>query len=92
MIVSDHAAKRIRQRVGIPKRSVQKWAERAWREGLPMSDGGTLGRYMRTKWHRGGEHGTWRAYGSHALLCNKGILVTVMSIPGHVVASGGSHE
>lgn len=39
--VTEHAMRRARQRMGIPKRAVVRTVERAWREGRPAADLGT---------------------------------------------------
>lgn len=35
VVVSRHAGKRAKQRMGIPKRAVQRLAESAWKKGTP---------------------------------------------------------
>jgi hypothetical protein len=45
--VSGHAAKRIRERLGLPKRAILRAVEKAWREGLDhLKAGGPLRAYL----------------------------------------------
>lgn len=36
IVVSDHAADRARERLGVPRRAVRRMAERAWQSGAPV--------------------------------------------------------
>lgn len=38
VVVSRHADKRVRQRMGLKRSAVQRTVEKAWREGVPIRD------------------------------------------------------
>lgn len=87
VIVTDHAKKRIKQRVC---KNPQKTAESAWQNGVSMQNvKGRLRRrlnkfYLKNEENKG--HITkFKLYNNHVLLFSKNVLVTVITLPGRLL-------
>ena len=79
--LTDHAAKRAKERLGVPKRAALKNADRALEHGLRLDNAtGDLKRYMSgLNRHRGG--GDARIYGEHVYIFVGQQLITVYRLP-----------
>lgn len=82
--VSKHGAKRVRQRVGLPKRAVERNAQRALVEGIGYREAsGALKRYISWLYERYyGNGNNIRIYGDKVWVFHDGILITVLNVPG----------
>ena len=82
--VSKHGAKRARQRVGLPKRSVERNAQRALTEGIGYREAsGALRRYISWLYESyDGNGNNIRIYGDKVWIFHDAILITVLNVPG----------
>lgn len=80
--VTRHAKQRVRERVGIPARAVQRYAETAYKDGLRHSEltGGLL-RYIDGVYLSKRKANDIRVYGEYAFLFQDTILITIINIP-----------
>lgn len=80
--VTDHAKDRTRQRVGLPKRVIEKNAERAFEEGIKHSEtSGSLKRFIDGLYLSKGKANNIRIYCGNVYLFVDRDLVTVISLP-----------
>lgn len=80
--VTDHAKDRTRQRVGLPKRVIEKNAERAFEEGIKHSEtSGSLKRFVDGLYLSKGKANNIRIYCGNVYLFVDHDLVTVISLP-----------
>ena len=82
--VSKHGAKRARQRVGLPKKSVERNAKRALTEGIGYREAsGALRRYIGWLYESYDWNGNnIRIYGDKVWIFHDSILITVLNVPG----------
>lgn len=96
VIVSNHANSRIRERIGINKKSCQRIAEKAYNEGISNIDvTGELKNYMKSIANKHHSNALIRLYGDKVFVFAKDtllekettilILVTVLSLPNNLV-------
>ena len=84
MLITDHASDRIRERVGLPKRSVQKNADKALSEGIAHAEtSGRLRKYFDYLFLSHGTGANIRIYGNHVYIFTTERLVTVLTLPGY---------
>ena len=82
IIVTNHAEKRFKQRVGLPKKACQKHAERAYNEGIKHVDvKGNAGKYLDRLYLEYRTANQLRVYGEFVYLFNNRTLVTVLKLP-----------
>ena len=82
--VSRHGERRVRQRVGLPKRAVERNAQRALTEGIGYKEAvGALRRYIGWLYERyDGNGNNIRINGDKVWVFHDGILITVLNVPG----------
>ena len=83
MYVTKHGNKRSRERIGIPKKAVDRNAKNALENGLTHGQTrGGLKRYLDFLYfHGNGEANNMRVYGDHVYLFHDEILITVLNVP-----------
>lgn len=80
--VTIHANKRIRERVGIPKRAIDRYAANALQDGLTHSDcKGSLKRYVDSLYFRNPDANNIRIYNGSVYIFHDDILITVLTLP-----------
>ena len=80
--VTDHAQKRIRERVGLPKRAVEKNAERALKKGIKHSQlSGRVKKFVDALYFKYQTANNIRIYENSVYLFAGGILITVIDLP-----------
>jgi hypothetical protein len=80
--VTKHGEKRVRERVGVNKKSVDRLAQKALTEGIPMSrTKGRLLKYLTYLYFRNETADNIRVYGDKAYIFVKDKLITVLQIP-----------
>ena len=82
VIVTNHAAKRLKQRSGLPKKAVNRFAEIAFLKGKKHADvKGRLKRYLDKLFlsHMNGNN--IRVYGMFVFIFQDTRLITVLSLP-----------
>lgn len=83
IIVTKHAEKRIRKRLGVPRSAVDKIVELAWNIGLKHSDiKGSLKRYLDSVYFKECSVNNIRVYRDFLFLFSSNRLVTVFLLPG----------
>ena len=83
VVVTNHAKDRTRERVGLPKRVVEKNAVKAFDEGLKHGDlSGSLKRFVDGLYLQYGRANNIRIYCGNVYLFCGNVLVTVMPLPG----------
>lgn len=83
MIVSEHGTKRVRARLGIPKKSVEREAERALTHGKSRHElSGSIRRYLDRLYHNEGGHGDFRIWNGSVFIFRDGVLATAWPLPG----------
>jgi nuclear transport factor 2 (NTF2) superfamily protein len=82
--VSRHGERRARQRVGLPKRAVERNAQRALTEGIGYREAsGALRRYIGWLYESyDGNGNNIRIYGDKVWIFHDAILITVLNVPG----------
>lgn len=82
--VSRHGERRARQRVGLPKRAVERNAKRALVEGIGYREAtGALRRYISWLYELyDGNGNNIRIYGDKVWVFHDAILITVLNVPG----------
>ena len=83
LYVTKHGGKRSRERLGIPKKAVDRNAMIALEKGLKHGETcGGLKRYLDWLYLKGsGEANNMRVYGDHVYLFHDEILITVLNVP-----------
>lgn len=86
MNVSKHAKKRMKERCGLNKKSVDRIAEKAFKEGITHGQTkGRLNKWMTKLYFANKTANNIRLYGDKAyIFCNE-ILVTVIQIPNDLI-------
>jgi nuclear transport factor 2 (NTF2) superfamily protein len=81
--VSRHGERRARQRVGLPKKSVERNAQRALTEGIGYREAsGALRRYISWLYELyDGNGNNIRIYGDKVWIFHDAILITVLNVP-----------
>ncbi len=80
--VTNHAMKRFKQRVGLPKSACQRHAERAFAEGLTHAEvKGRAKRYLDHLYLQYGTANQIRVYGQFVYIFCGVVLVTVLGLP-----------
>jgi len=80
--ITRHAAKRIRERQGIPKRASQKTADKALAEGLTYEDtSGSLRRFISALYLKRGTANNIRIYCDQVYIFHDETLITVFPLP-----------
>lgn len=90
--VSEHGVKRLRQRLGLNKSSVQREVERALEKGTPRTElSGRIRRTLDAMWHRYGHYGDYRVYRGHVFIFKGATFVTVIGLTNglHNTKAGG---
>ena len=92
-VVSNHAEKRIRERVGLKKKCVDKNAEKALEKGLKHSDvRGRLKKYMDKIYLSGRNVNNARIYHHFVYLFHDNLLITVVPLPRELHAAADSQS
>ena len=80
--VTRHARQRVRERVGIPARAVQRYAETAYKDGLRHGElTGWLARYIDGVYLQKKKANDIRVYGEFVLLFQDARLITIINLP-----------
>jgi hypothetical protein len=80
--VTRHAERRVRERLGLPKRTVQKLADRALSEGSPYTDfSGAFRHYLNGVLMEGGNAENLRVFNQYLFLFAGERLITVWVLP-----------
>ena len=82
IIITDHASKRIKQRMGIKKKAQYKTVERAYSKGIRHCEvNGRLKRYVDKAYLSHGKSNNIRIYGDNMFLFHNNVLLTVCVLP-----------
>lgn len=85
IVVTRHAGKRIRQRLGINKKSTEKAAEKALKYGITHADAkGRLSRHLDGIFLTSYKPNNMRVYNHSVYLFRDTKLITVMPLPRHL--------
>lgn len=80
--VTDHAAKRTKERLGLPKRVTAKNADRALHEGIKHSETrGALHRYLDALYWKRETANNIRVYCNNVYIFHDEILITIFPLP-----------
>ena len=79
---TQHAARRIRERMGLPKKAVDDLVNRAYQDGVRHSElSGSLKRYIDGVYLRKERANEIRIYNQHVFLFQGSLLITVLELP-----------
>ena len=82
MIVTRHADRRIRQRVGLPRQAVERNAQAALEHGLCHAEtAGNLHRYLQALYFKFESANNTRIYNDQVYIFHNEILITVFPLP-----------
>lgn len=82
VIMTNHGTKRSKERIGLPKRALERNAEKAYENGLTQSDlSGSLKRYMSKLFFNNQTAGNIRVYCGNVYIFSANRLVTVLELP-----------
>lgn len=85
VIVTKHAKERMIQRLGIPKKSIQRIAEKAYHDGVyRQKTKGRLHKYLTKIAATNSEASNLHLYGDKVFVFNANVLVTVLQIPSNL--------
>ena len=80
--LTNHGAKRLRERLGIPKRACQRAAQKAYDEGITFKNtAGEAHRFFDKIYHKNDSVNNTKVYGQFAYLFSNNVLITVLNIP-----------
>jgi len=80
--LTTHGDKRIRKRLGIPRKAAQSHSDRARKEGFPRTHfTGRLRRYLDKLWHEGGKTHDYRIFNGAVYVFAGETLITVWVLP-----------
>lgn len=80
--VSNHAEKRLKERCGLNKKSIQRMADKAFDEGIRHSDTkGNLKKWVDSLYFYSKSANNIRLYGDKAYIFAGHMLVTIVQIP-----------
>lgn len=85
--ITRHAVKRVRQRLGVPKKTAEKLAEQAWEDGKRVGEfSGRMRRYL--DWvvlHREeARKATLRVHNKYLFVFRDGCLITAWLLPAYL--------
>lgn len=84
--VTNHGEKRLRKRSGINKKSVERIAEKAYRNGLHHKDTtGRLNRWISKLYFTNKRANSIRIYGDKAYIFADDVLITVFQVPKELI-------
>jgi hypothetical protein len=84
--LTRHSLKRLKERVGLPKKACQKHAEKAFADGLTHSDmKGQAKRYIDKLYLEHRNANNIRAYGEFIFLFKNNTLITVLNKPKNII-------
>lgn len=82
IIITDHAKNRTKERIGLPKRVIEKNAERAFAEGIRHNEtSGGLKRFLDGLYLNGKKANNLRIYCGNVYLFCGNVLITVIRLP-----------
>lgn len=80
--VTKHGGRRAVERLGIPKRSVERMADRALADGARHADfSGSMRRYLDGVFLRYGKANNMRVYNQHLFIFDHDNLITAWALP-----------
>lgn len=81
-VVTNHAVKRIRERVGVNKRATENLARKALKDGLSHKDlSGNLRRYVDSVFFRSRTANNLKVLHDKVYIFKNNVLITVISLP-----------
>ena len=84
--VTRHAKTRIHERMGLPKKSCQKTADRAFENGVRHDETcGQMQKYMTALYERSRTANQIRLYGDKTYIFADDVLITVLPLPNNFV-------
>lgn len=84
--VSRHAEKRMRERCGLNKRTVEKMAQRAFDKGISHSEScGRLSKWITSLYFKNKNANNIRIYGEMAYIFSDNVLITVFRVPNNIL-------
>lgn len=92
--ITRHGAKRVRQRLGVPRSAVKRSAEKALRDGIGHNEAsGAVQGYIATLYNAyGGAANNIRIYNGFVYIFNENILITVLILPGELRKQAGYQQ
>lgn len=91
--VTRHAAHRLRERLGIPKRGVSANAEKALRSGIHRRNTtGPLRRYLDALWWADTPKNNIRVYHRNVYIFDGDVLITIIPLPRRYHAAADKQE
>tara|TARA_R110000851_G_scaffold324025_1_gene491082 strand:+ start:426 stop:722 length:297 start_codon:yes stop_codon:yes gene_type:complete len=82
VILTNHAKKRFKERVGLPKRAIQRYANMAFSDGVCHGDvSGGAHRYLTCLFFKKKTATSLRVYGGFVYIFNGTTLITVHDLP-----------
>ena len=93
MKITEHAQRRMRERTGIGKGSVDRIAQKALDEGLHHSETtGNLNKWITSLYFRYQTANNIRLYGDKAYMFNGETLITILQIPASLMKNIGKDK
>lgn len=85
IIITDHAYERGKERIGLGKVALNRYALKAYQQGLTHGQTkGRLHKYITKIWYNNKKVDNIRIYGEHIYLFHQNILITVYHTPNHL--------
>ena len=85
-IITKHAAHRIHQRMGLPRRALEKMVSLALEQGVPHCDTkGKLNKFLSSVYLCERTANNMRVFKDKVFLFNDTVLITVLSIPSSII-------
>ncbi len=82
LYITNHGKGRLRERCGIPKKSVKRMADKAFKYGLTHKETtGNLNKYITSLWSKNKNADNIRVYGDKVYIFCGTSLITVLNLP-----------
>lgn len=89
---SEHGVRRIRQRMGLPKKAAEREIERALENGTPRTEvSGRLRRVLDALFHKHGHYGDYRVWRGFVFVFKGRTFVTVLTLTNGLHNSKAAH-
>lgn len=84
-IVTKHAEKRLKERLGLTKKSLQRITDRAYTDGISHKETkGNLKKWMDSVYLKEKTANNMKLYGDKIFLFDRNILITILPIPNNL--------
>jgi aryl-alcohol dehydrogenase-like predicted oxidoreductase len=82
IVLTRHSIKRLKERLGLPKKACQRMAQTAFDKGITFFDtAGAANKYFRRIYDKNRKANNVKVYGKFAYIFSENTLITVLPLP-----------